>query len=350
MMRLAQCLLLHLHMLAAVGLFTTLVTSAGLRKQWSSTGGIGTGLRRPRMARKPDSHHVLPLFCDDLIASCVDMTPACFGAYMRLLCYAWTRGGIPDDEGACGRIAGGLEPGDWAAIRSRLVQIADGSHCDRTAIANGSQTDVRLTHPRLELERQAVEAHKQKKSEAGKKGNDARWGSQTDRKPIAEGVANGSQTDRKRIAPNPSPSLPVKDIQTPSESVATSDPPRRRKRSQHHDAVSWSADAGWHGITDADRSEWSKAFPGALLDQELAKATAWLHANPERAGKRKWRAFIVRWLGKCQERGGTNRTPGNRPEDRPPPKAWKDEYRPAQYRTPKEVAALAAGLKLTEEN
>jgi len=131
--------------------------------------------------------------------------------------------------------------------------------------------------------------------------------------------------------------------------VATSDPPKRRKRSQPPDAVSWSADAGWHGITDADRSEWLKAFPGALLDQELAKATAWLKANPERAGKRKWRAFIVRWLGKCQERGGTNRTPGNRPEDRPPPKAWKDEYRQAQYRTPKESAALAAGLKLREE-
>jgi hypothetical protein len=131
--------------------------------------------------------------------------------------------------------------------------------------------------------------------------------------------------------------------------VATSDPPKRRKRSQPPDAVSWSADAGWHGITDADRSEWLKAFPGALLDQELAKATAWLKANPERAGKRKWRAFIVRWLGKCQERGGTNRTPGNRPEDKPPPKAWKDEYRPAQYRTPKESAALAAGLKLKEE-
>jgi hypothetical protein len=131
--------------------------------------------------------------------------------------------------------------------------------------------------------------------------------------------------------------------------VATSDPPKRRKRSQPPDAVSWSADAGWHGITDADRSEWLKAFPGALLDQELAKATAWLKANPERAGKRKWRAFIVRWLGKCQERGGTNRTPGNRPEDRPPPKAWKDEYRQAQYRTPKESAALAAGLKLKEE-
>jgi hypothetical protein len=36
--------------------------------------------------------------------------------------------------------------------------------------------------------------------------------------------------------------------------------------------------------------------------------------------------------------------------DKPPPNAWKDDYRPAPYRTPKEVAALAAGLKLKEED
>jgi hypothetical protein len=132
--------------------------------------------------------------------------------------------------------------------------------------------------------------------------------------------------------------------------VATSDPPKRRKRSQPHDAVSWSADAGWKGITDADRSEWSKAFPGAVLDQELAKATAWLKAHPERAGKRKWRAFIVRWLGKCQDSGGTNRTPRNRPEEKPPPKVWRDQYQAAPYRRPREVVALAEGLKLKEEN
>jgi len=146
------------------------------------------------MARKPDSHHVLPLFCDDLIASCVDMTPACFGAYMRLLCYAWTRGGIPDNEAACTRITGGLEPGDWEAIRGRLVQLDDG----------------RLTHQRLELERVAVAEIREQRSEAGRIGNAVRWGSQTDRKAIAK----RSQTDRKSIAPNPSPSLPVREEET----------------------------------------------------------------------------------------------------------------------------------------
>jgi hypothetical protein len=175
------------------------------------------------MARKPDSHHVLPLWCDDLIASCVDMTPACFGAYMRLLCYAWTRGGIPDDEAACSRIAGGLEEGDWATIRGRLVPIANGSQCDRSAIADGSQSDVRLTHPRLELERQAVEDIREKKSEAGKKGNLTRWGSQTDRRAIANGIANGSQTDRKSIAPNPSPSLPIREENTHTHTACGDD-------------------------------------------------------------------------------------------------------------------------------
>lgn len=139
------------------------------------------------------------------------------------------------------------------------------------------------------------------------------------------------------------------DIQTPTESVATSDPPKRRKSSQPHDAVSWSADAGWQGITDADRQEWRQAYPACDLEPELARATAWLKANPTKARKSNWRRFIVSWLTRSQDRGGTNRTTGAKPEERPPPKAWKDDYRPAPYRTPKEVAALAAGLKLTEE-
>ena len=283
------------------------------------------------MARKPDSLHVLPLFCDDLIASCVDMTPACFGAYMRLLCYAWTRGGIPDDEAACSRITGGMEPGDWAAIRARLVALDDG----------------RLTHQRLELERVAVAEIREKRSDAGRRGGRPKAnGKQNESK----SEANEKQNESKTKAPNPSPSLPYtgEEIQ-PAAPVPTS-VPAKPSRSRAKSAVSWSADAGWDGITDADRLEWATAFPGAVLDQELAKATAWLRANPTRAGRRNWRAFVVRWLSKCQERGGTNRTVGNRPEERPPPKAWRDEYQPAPYRTPKEVAALAAGLKLTEED
>jgi hypothetical protein len=135
----------------------------------------------------------------------------------------------------------------------------------------------------------------------------------------------------------------------PATPVPTSKP-AKPSRSRAKPAVSWTSDAGWTGITDADRQEWQAAFPGAVLDQELAKATAWLKANPSRAGRRNWRRFLVGWLQRCQDKGGTNREPGRRPEEKPPPKVWKDEYRPAPYRSPKEVAGLATTLKLKEED
>ena len=135
----------------------------------------------------------------------------------------------------------------------------------------------------------------------------------------------------------------------PAAPVPTSEP-AKPSRSRAKPSLSWSADSGWEGITDADRLEWATAFPGAVLAQELAKATSWLRANPQRCGKRNWRRFIVGWLQRCQDKGGTNREPGRRPDDKPPPKAWKDQYRPAAYRSPKEVAAVASTLKLKEED
>jgi hypothetical protein len=136
----------------------------------------------------------------------------------------------------------------------------------------------------------------------------------------------------------------------PAAPVATSDPPKRRKRSQPPDAVSWTADAGWQGITDADRQEWAAAYPACDLTAELAKAHSWLKANPSRAHKSNWRRFFVSWLTRSQDRGGTHREPGRRPDDKPPPKSWKGEYRPAPYRTPKEVAALATSITLPKED
>ena len=135
----------------------------------------------------------------------------------------------------------------------------------------------------------------------------------------------------------------------PAAPVPTSKPPKA-SRSPAKSAVDWASDSGWTGITDADRAEWATAFPGAVLDQELAKATAWLKANPKRAGRRNWRRFIVGWLQRCQDKGGTRREPGRRPDDKPPPKVWKDQYRPAPYRRPHEVAAVASTLKLKEED
>ena len=135
----------------------------------------------------------------------------------------------------------------------------------------------------------------------------------------------------------------------PAAQVATSVPPKRRKRSQPAGGISWTADAGWQGITDADRTEWAAAYPACDLAGELLRATSWLKANPSKAHKSNWRRFVVSWLTRSQDKGGTNRTPGVRPDAKPPPKAWKDEYRPAPYRRPKELAALTPDLSLKDE-
>ena len=135
------------------------------------------------------------------------------------------------------------------------------------------------------------------------------------------------------------PAAPVPTSGTPAASDSRAKPAK----------VSWTATAGWQGITPEDRQEWATAFPGAVLDQELAKATAWLKANPQRAGRRNWRRFIVGWLQRCQDKGGTERKPGVRPEDKPTPKSWRDDYRPAPYRTPKEVAGIATSLRIKPE-
>jgi hypothetical protein len=144
-----------------------------------------------------------------------------------------------------------------------------------------------------------------------------------------------------------------KDI--PAAPVPTSKP-ATPSGSRDKPTVSWSADAGWQGITAGDRSEWAAAFPGADLAQELAKATAWLRANPKRCGKRNWRRFVVNWLQRCQEKGGTHREPGRRPEDDARRAALErtaaafSGARPGQYRRPAEAVALAERLKLKEED
>jgi hypothetical protein len=132
--------------------------------------------------------------------------------------------------------------------------------------------------------------------------------------------------------------------------------PATPSRSRDKPTVTWSADAGWQGITAGDRSEWAAAFPGADLAQELAKATAWLRANPKRCGKRNWRRFVVNWLQRCQEKGGTHREIGRRPEDDARRASLErtaaafSGARPGQYRRPAEALALAERLKLKEED
>jgi len=145
-------------------------------------------------------------------------------------------------------------------------------------------------------------------------------------------------------------------ILLPSSSSAPSTPQRRRC-SKPADPLRWSAESGWEGITDADRAEWSQAYPAADLPVELAKATQWLKANPKKARKSNWRKWVTTvWLSKCQDRGGTHREAARRPEDldrKAHLERKASEFagmKPAPYRRPREVVALAESIKLKDED
>jgi hypothetical protein len=136
-----------------------------------------------------------------------------------------------------------------------------------------------------------------------------------------------------------------------SSSPSTSSPsawsapskPAPRSGSKPSDALRWGAEHGWEGITDADRAEWSRAYPAADLDIELARATQWLKANPKKAAKSNWRKWLTTiWLSKCQDRGGTHRETGSRAAPAPAPPRIDPAFEAAKAATLAREAARRA--------
>jgi len=75
---------------------------------------------------------------------------------------------------------------------------------------------------------------------------------------------------------------------------------------------------GWTGITEEQKTAWSAAYPACDIKTELLKAAEWVKANPKKH-KKNWFRFLVNWLARTQERGGTNRSAGRKGD---PETAW----------------------------
>ncbi len=67
-------------------------------------------------------------------------------------------------------------------------------------------------------------------------------------------------------------------------------------------------DGSDHGITASAVAEWSSSFPAVNVLQQLRQMRAWLVAKPERKKTpRGVNAFIVSWLSRAQDKGGSPR-------------------------------------------
>lgn len=122
-----------------------------------------------------------PLYANDFVVSTVTMSPASVGSYIRLLCYAWTAGSIPNDYEVCSRIAVGMTPSEWNEIRHRFEVVTDPD----TAVE-------KLVNPRMERERERTEMIRDARREAAARTNAKRWGVDRVGDRSGDRVADGS--------------------------------------------------------------------------------------------------------------------------------------------------------------
>jgi predicted phage replisome organizer len=61
----------------------------------------------------------------------------------------------------------------------------------------------------------------------------------------------------------------------------------------------------WYGIDDAQVALWAEAYPAVDIDLELRQMGEWCKSNGARGRKHDWRKFIVNWLKRSQDRGGS---------------------------------------------
>ena len=86
----------------------------------------------------------------------------------------------------------------------------------------------------------------------------------------------------------------------------------KAQNQDYRDLIQWSP-AGFTGISEEIKDRWKIAYPACDLTSQIARASEWLLANPQKK-KRKPGRFLVNWLARAQERGGdanANQSKGN---------------------------------------
>jgi len=141
-------------------------------------------------------------YADDFLAGTAEMTAEEVGAYIRLLCHQWTKGGIPNDESRVARMAG--------IAHTEPNGVAIGSPSLRYVLAKFvASEDGMLRNARLERVRAEQDDFRKKQAQNGQKGAEKRWGNG---KPNGTAIA----TPLAKRCPDDSPPVSVSGFQSPS--------------------------------------------------------------------------------------------------------------------------------------
>lgn len=222
--------------------------------------------------------HYLPLFGRDFLAATAGWTAAERGHYITLLIVQWEQEGLPAGLDRLELVSPGVSA-VWEIVEPKFPEWDDGLRRNR----------------RLEEHRQRCKELKDARSEAGKRGNDARWGrtgiangSQTDRKPIANGVAKGV-ANTSPPTPTPTPNIEKDNTRAPGGK-----PPKQAgHQDAHHEAETGNADTVQSRESGAVGQE-PKAAPlaaagGAREPAEPWRSPGWAHDE--------WARIVAAWNG-----------------------------------------------------
>jgi len=80
-------------------------------------------------------------------------------------------------------------------------------------------------------------------------------------------------------------------------------PQRAKPRRDAAPRITWGPE-GFSNIREEMLAAWNAAYPACDIQMELAKANAWLVANPKRV-KSDYGRFLTAWLSRAQDRGGS---------------------------------------------
>ena len=212
------------------------------------------------------------LYADDFLGGTADMSAEEVGAYIRLLCHQWNKGGLPNDPDRLAKMAGlmavPMASPSLGYVLAKFQPCADGQ----------------LRNERLEKVRAESESYRKNQSENGKKGTKTRW---ENSKPngganggaIATPMANGCPNDG---SPSPSPKTinrkafvrpTIEEIKAHCLEIGLPEI-EAEKFEAHHEARGWRYRQGpmksWKGALKTWKHTWDSgafSFQGAKSPQ-----------------------------------------------------------------------------------
>jgi hypothetical protein len=117
-----------------------------------------------------------------------------------------------------------------------------------------------------------------------------------------EGLANPLVLDVPPAPPSLSPEPPSEpDGSSVCPELGQAPAPGQRQKAKASKIVFDSTSGKFGGIPKSLLERWEKACPALDIEQELAKAGAWLIANPKNL-KKNYARFLTNWLSKAQDR------------------------------------------------